>query len=142
MQSLLERGTWELTQLPPGKKKRDHQLAPSGEWLLYLGMCEDHKVWLLVNPTSRKEAEVRSPSFHENKTLKSWRKERHLAVETNQDPFEKEKSLEPQQPRRNFTDINRYSKTASEALIGPYADKWKESMDIEMRTLLERGTWE
>ena len=54
------------------KIKRDHKLAPSREWLLYLGMSEDHKAWLLVNPTSGKEAEVRSAAFHENKTLKSW----------------------------------------------------------------------
>ena len=32
--------------------------------------------------------------------------------------------------------------TASEALSGPYAEKWKEAMDTEMQTLLERGTWE
>ena len=33
-------------------------------------------------------------------------------------------------------------KTVDEALTGPYADKWKQAMDTEMQTLLERGTWE
>ena len=29
-----------------------------------------------------------------------------------------------------------------EALTGPHADKWKEALDLETQTQLERGTWE
>ena len=57
------------------KLKRDHKLSPTGEWLLFLGMSEDHKAWLLVNPTTWKEAEVRSAAFHEDNWLATWRKE-------------------------------------------------------------------
>ena len=83
------------------------------------------------------------------------------------------KSLEPQQPRRNFTDLLQSQgntpeednfvslivesdeitfymgelkalfsgelpsepNTTSEALSGPYADKWKAAMDTEMQTV-------
>ena len=31
------------------KIKQDHELAPTGEWLLYLGMSIDHKAWHLVS---------------------------------------------------------------------------------------------
>ena len=30
----------------------------------------------------------------------------------------------------------------AEALKGPYAPRWKKAMDTEMRTMMERGTWE
>ena len=36
--------------------KRDHKPSPTGEWLLFLGMSEDHKVGLLLNPSIVKEA--------------------------------------------------------------------------------------
>ena len=51
------------------KIKRDHKPALRGEWLLYLNMSEDHKTWLLVNPTTNKEVEDRSTAFHEEKWL-------------------------------------------------------------------------
>ena len=167
------------------KSKRDHKLAPTGEWLLFLGMSEDHKAWLLVNPTTWKEAEVRSAAFHEEKWLSTWRKENNQPVEQSQVPFERE--AEPQPPPRRFSellqtqltnsenateetlgddfvslvvqpdgmsfymgnlkalftgDLPPEPRTVDEALSGPYADKWKEAMDQEMHTLLERGTWE
>ena len=46
---------WMAVCLVP-ELKRDHKLSPTGEWLLFLGMSEDHKAWLLVNPNTGKEA--------------------------------------------------------------------------------------
>ena len=166
------------------KIKRDHKLSPTGEWLLYLGMSEDHKAWLLVNPSNGKETEVRSAHFHENKYLKDWRSDNNMAIEETVVPFEKQETLP--QPQRDFKSMYRSEvapyalpeqeaeksfvsliiqedefsfymdnlsalftgelppepKTAEEALTGPYAEKWKEAMDSEIHTLLERGTWE
>ena len=85
------------------KVKRDHKLSPTGEWLLYLGMSEDHKAWLLVNPTSGKEAEVRSAAIYEEKWLKTWRKDNNLPVEPDQVPFERQ--VDPEPPQRNFREL-------------------------------------
>ena len=169
------------------KLKRDHKLSPTGEWLLFLGMSEDHKAWLLVNPNTGKEAEVRSAAFHEDKWLNTWRRERNEIVDPTPEPFEKQVETTP--PSRNFGELlrsqtaqadnvaeepenldtdfvslivenNDYAfymgnlaalfsielppepRTVAEALKGPYAPKWKEAMDTEMHTLMERGTWE
>ena len=58
------------------KLKRDHKPSPTGEWLLFLGMSEDHKVGLLINPSIGKEAQVKSSAFHEYKWQNIWRRER------------------------------------------------------------------
>ena len=57
---------------PLHKIKRDHKIAPTGDWLLFLGMREEHEAWLLVNPISGKEAEVAFVTFHEDKWLNTW----------------------------------------------------------------------
>ena len=62
------------------KSKRDHKPSPTREWLLFLGMSEDHKAWLLINPENGKEAEVRSAAFHEDKWFNTWRMERKKEV--------------------------------------------------------------
>ena len=85
------------------KIKRDHKLVR--EWLLFLGMSEDHKPWLLVNPQSGKEAEVRSAAFHEDKWLNTWRKERNQPVESTQVPFERQDERAP--PPHYFGDLLR-----------------------------------
>jgi hypothetical protein len=150
-------------------------------------MSEDHKAWLLVNPNTGKEAEVRSAAFHEDKWLCTWRRERNEHVDPTPEPFEKQVESTPLQ--RNFGELlrsqtaqaetvaeepencdtdfvslivegNDYAfymgnlaaffsgelppepHTVAEALKGPYAPKWKEAMDTEMNTLMERGTWE
>jgi hypothetical protein len=66
-------------------------------------MSEDHKAWILVNPTTWKEAEVRSAAFHEDKWLATWRKENNQQGEETQDLFEKESDT--QQPPRRFTEL-------------------------------------
>ena len=83
--------------------KRDHKLSPPGEWLLFPGMSEDHKAWLIVNPNTSTEAEVRFAAFHEDKWLNTWRKERNKNVDPTPQPFEKqvESTLTP----RNFDEL-------------------------------------
>ena len=89
------------------KMKRDHKLAPTGEWPLYLGMSEDNKAWLLLNLTSYKESGVRSAAFHEEKWLNTWRRERNEAPLDNQVPFEKhEESIEDKKKCRPETKGN------------------------------------
>ena len=78
------------------KIKRDHKPSPTGEWLLFLGMSEDHKAWLLVKREHGEDAEVRSAAFHEDKWFNTWRQERKNEVLDTHAPFERGK--EPASP--------------------------------------------
>ena len=80
--------------------KRDHKLSSTGEWLLFLGMREDNKSWLLVNPNIGTETEVRSSGFHEDKWINTWRRERNENVDPTPKPFEKQVESTP--PSWNF----------------------------------------
>ena len=87
------------------KLKRYHKLSPTGEWLLFFGMSEDHKTRLLVDPNARKEAEVRSVAFHEDNWLNTWRRERNESVDPTPEQFEKKVENTP--PRRDLRELLR-----------------------------------
>ena len=52
---------------------RLHKFTNPGKWLLFLGMSERHKGWILVDPYTFKETHVRSAKFHQNMTMKWWK---------------------------------------------------------------------
>ena len=55
------------------KPYRLHKFTNPGKWLLFLGMSERHKGWILVDPYTYKETHVRSAKFHQNMTGKWWK---------------------------------------------------------------------
>ena len=55
------------------KPYRLHKFTNPGKWLLFLGMSERHKGWILVDPHTYKETHVRSAKFHQSMTVKWWK---------------------------------------------------------------------
>ena len=69
-------GCMAIGYLP--KVHRDNKFAPNGEWLCFLGMSENHKGRLLVQPGTLQHTVVRSAIFYDDLTLDDWRKKEQL----------------------------------------------------------------
>ena len=181
------RGVWQFGSMAVGyepKPLRDNKFSSPGKWLCFMGMSENHKGWILIDPVSKKEQIVRSAKFYDGFTLAWWRRWRHdlekgtasneFGVEVRPEELkvveEIDEPLPDPPPRRPFTrsqgevaaitvatdGVNVYTddpiymlkvldlpadpKSVEEALAGPHSKEWKQAMDKEIETLVERGT--
>ncbi|CAI7770696.1 unnamed protein product [Closterium sp. NIES-53] len=138
-------------------KEKRGKLEASGRWGVHFGLAKDHKGWLIWDLTSQQLTVSGDVKFLESLYYKEWKQQQQKLPTT---PLIIEAD-EVQRPSRQVQvtdseeEISRVSedggepeaaipepKTLSEALSGPDAEKWKQSVKEEYDSLLENETWE
>ncbi|CAI7880613.1 unnamed protein product [Closterium sp. NIES-53] len=142
-------------------KEKRGKLEASGRWGVHLGLAKDHKGWLIWDLTSQQLTVSRDVKFLESLYYKEWKQQQEelpttpLIIEADevQRPSRQvqvtvsdeeisgvtedggEPEVEEQQQQQQDA-------PPSEALSGPDAEKWKQSVKEEYDSLLENETWE
>ncbi|CAI7761590.1 unnamed protein product [Closterium sp. NIES-53] len=159
-------GRMVVFQVP--KEKRG-KLEASGRWGVHLGLAKDHKGWLIWDLTSQQLTVSTDVKFLESLYYKEWKQQQQklpttlLIIEDDEvqwplrqvqvtiseeeifgvteDGGEPEVE-EQQQQQQDAPPPVPEPKTLAEALSGPDAEKWKQSVKEEYDPLLENEMWE
>ncbi|CAI7737563.1 unnamed protein product [Closterium sp. NIES-53] len=136
-------------------KEKRGKLEASGRWGVHLGLAKDHKGWLIWDLTSQQLTVSRDVKFLESLYYKEW-KQVQLNVSDEEISGVTEDGGEPEVVRAGSVAeqcdedeiVHCYwsavpePKMLAEALSGPDAEKWKQSVKEEYDSLLENETWE
>ncbi|CAI7771138.1 unnamed protein product [Closterium sp. NIES-53] len=141
-------------------KEKRGKLEASGRWGVHLGLAKDHKGWLIWDLTSQQLIVSKDVKFLESLYYKEWKQQHQQKLPTTLLIIEAD---EVQRPSRQVQVVQAGSvaeqcdedeiahcywaavpepKTLAEALSGPDAEKWKQSVKEEYDSLLETETWE
>ncbi|CAI7860144.1 unnamed protein product [Closterium sp. NIES-53] len=132
-------------------KEKRGKLEASGRWGVHLGLAKDHKGWLIWDLTSQQLTVSRDVKFLESLYYKEWKQQQQQKLPTTpliieDDEVVRAGSMAEQCDEDEIAHC--YWATVSEpkmlaeALSGPDAEKWKQSVKEEYDSLLENETWE
>ncbi|CAI7869928.1 unnamed protein product [Closterium sp. NIES-53] len=152
-------------------KEKRGKLEASGRWRVHMGLAKDHKGWLIWDLTSQQLTVSRDVKFLETLYYKEWKQQQQklpttpLIIEDDevqrpsrqvQISVSEEEISGPKVVRAGSvaeqSDEDEIAhcywaavpepKTLAEALSGPDAEKWKQSVKEEYDSLRENETWE
>ncbi|CAI7744675.1 unnamed protein product [Closterium sp. NIES-53] len=131
-------------------KEKRGKLEASGRWGVHLGLAKDLKGWLIWDLTSQQLTVSRDVKFLESLYYKEWKQQQEklptalLIIEA--DEVVRAGSVAEQCDEDEIAHCYWAAilepKTLAEALSGPNAEKWKQSVKEEYDSLLENETWE
>ncbi|CAI7892116.1 unnamed protein product [Closterium sp. NIES-53] len=143
--------------------EKSGKLEASGRWGVHLGLAKNHKGWLIWDLTSQQLTVSRDVKFLESLYYKEWKQQQQQKLPTTPLIIEAD---EVQRPSRQVQvtvleeEISGVTEDGgepeveeqqqqqqqdapqAEALSGPDAEKWKQSVQEEYDSLLENETWE
>ena len=56
------------------KSQRDNKFSSPRKWLCFMGMCDNRKGWILIDPISKKDLVARGVKFYDGFTLVWWKR--------------------------------------------------------------------
>ncbi|CAI7894710.1 unnamed protein product [Closterium sp. NIES-53] len=135
------------------KHLRHNKLGAKAIWAVHLGMAQNSKGWLLWDPFTKKFLGSRDCKFMENLMYKDWKAENEAKIgmrfgevkEEAKDAEEEEEEV--QQVSERARTLPSRTTSAPRIRVTPQQRQglhvpWKKTMESELKSIEENGTWE